>query len=142
LPSPQRAVIDTNTWISGLIWQGAPRVLVQRVIDGQLRAVTSEQLVNEFERVLLYPRIAKVLGARSLESRKLAEQLRLLCDTIAAPPLPTAVSRDPQDDAVLACAVSGHADFIVSGDQDLLVLGEYAGIPILSVSQALAALLN
>lgn len=46
-------------------------------------------------------------------------------------------SRDPDDDAVLACAVAAHADFIVSGDADLLVLGAFSGIPIVTAPQAL-----
>jgi predicted nucleic acid-binding protein len=48
------------------------------------------------------------------------------------------VSRDPDDDAVLACAVSARADLIVSGDKDLRVLGSYRGILILSAAEALA----
>ena len=47
-------------------------------------------------------------------------------------PLPVPVCRDPDDDWVLATAVSGNCDMIVTGDQDLLLLGEYAGIRIVS----------
>ncbi len=47
---------------------------------------------------------------------------------------------DPDDDAVLACAVGAKADRIVSGDPHLLQLGSYAGIPICTAAQVLAAL--
>lgn len=45
------------------------------------------------------------------------------------------VTRDPKDDAVVACAKEGQADYIVSGDQDLLVLDSYEGIQIVTPQQ-------
>lgn len=136
----QRAVIDTNTWISGLLWRGPPHAVVQLVLNGQLRACTSSRLLSEFERVLQYARIAKVLQVRGIGAAELAAQLRLLCDLVESPPLPAAVCRDPDDDEVLACAVAARAHFIVSGDSDLLALGSYGQIPIVSAAQAPAAL--
>lgn len=63
-------------------------------------------------------------------------ELRLLVEIIDPPPLPVPVSRDPDDDAVLALAVAGRADLIVSGDTDLLVLATHAGIQIVSPARA------
>lgn len=134
----QRAVIDTNTWISGLVWSGPPRTLAQSVLQGQLRCVASPELLVEFDRVLHYPRIAKALHARGMAASDLAMQLRLVCDLISAPPLPLPVCRDPDDDAVLACALAAQADLIISGDSDLLMLGQYQGIAILTAAEALA----
>ena len=54
----------------------------------------------------------------------------------AAVIVPPAALRDPDDAAVLACAVAAHADFIVSGDKDLLSLGAFEGIPIISAVDA------
>jgi predicted nucleic acid-binding protein len=45
------------------------------------------------------------------------------------------VARDPEDDKLLACAVEGRADYLVSGDKDLLVLQEYAGVQVISPAQ-------
>ena len=50
------------------------------------------------------------------------------------------VSRDPDDDHVIACAIGANANMIVTGDKDLLVLGQFQGIAILSASQAIAQL--
>lgn len=47
------------------------------------------------------------------------------------------IARDPDDDHVIACAIAAQADFIVSGDHDLLDLGQYQGIAILNASDAL-----
>jgi putative PIN family toxin of toxin-antitoxin system len=60
----QRAVIDTNTWVSGLLWSGAPRQVVQLVLSRSLFCSSSRELVVELERVLSYPRIEKVLAKR------------------------------------------------------------------------------
>lgn len=61
----------------------------------------------------------------------------LLAETVDVAPLEEAALRDPDDAAVLACAVAARADAIVSGDDDLHALGEYRGIPVLSPAQAL-----
>ena len=63
-----------------------------------------------------------------------------LAHTVKASPLSERVSRDPDDDAVLACALAAGADLVVSGDDDLLVLKQYQGIPILAARQALERL--
>jgi putative PIN family toxin of toxin-antitoxin system len=75
--------------------------------------------------VLEYPRITDRLGWSKEERRQFIESLKTL--TLVTPgtlSLP-GVTRDPKDDPVVACAVEGKAEFIVSGDQDLLVLGTY-----------------
>ncbi len=136
-PLPPLAVIDTNIWLSGLIWGGPPRQLVQAVLDRRLRCAISAELISEFDRVLHYPKIQRALAARELNPRSLTELVGLVCVQIAAPELGTRVSRDKDDDAVLACAVAASADFIASGDADLLVLANYKNIKILTPTDAL-----
>jgi len=137
-----RAVIDTNTWVSGLVWTGAPRRVVELVLDRELSCSTSGALVAELRRVLSYLRIEKVLTKRGLTATDLVEQISLVSDLVIAPALPKPVCRDSDDDAVLACALAAQADLIVSGDQDLLVLKSFEGIPILNAVQALEWLRN
>jgi len=55
---------------------------------------------------------------------------------VVAPPLPQPVCRDPDDDAVLACALAAQADLIVSGDADLLVLKQFQNIRIITPAEA------
>ena len=137
-----RAVIDTNTWVSGLVWTGAPRRVVELVLDRELSCSTSGALVAELRRVLGYPRIEKVLTKRGLTAADLVEQIGLVSDLVIAPALPMPICRDPDDDAVLSCALAAQADLIVSGDQDLLVLQVFEGIPILTAAQAMEWLRN
>jgi predicted nucleic acid-binding protein len=65
-------------------------------------------------------------------------EVRQLAEVVDPPPLPTPVSRDRDDDAVLALAAASQADLIITGDADLLILGTYAGIPIVDAANAIA----
>jgi putative PIN family toxin of toxin-antitoxin system len=97
--------------------------------------VTSLYLVEELIHVLSYPRIARQVH---LEEDELTAILAALLSQAEVTPgrfrLP-GVTRDPKDDAIVACAVEGKADYIVSGDQDLLVLGEYETVRVVTPRQ-------
>ncbi len=67
-------------------------------------------------------------------------ELRHLAEIVDPPPLPAPVSRDPDDDGILALVVAARADLIVSGDADLLVPGAHSGIPIVNPDRSLAIL--
>jgi predicted nucleic acid-binding protein len=64
--------------------------------------------------------------------------VRQLIEVVEPAPLPQPVCRDPDDDEVLALALAARAELIVSGDNDLLVLQQFEGIPIVTPAQALA----
>lgn len=133
---PVRAVLDTNVLVSGLVAkQGPPRQILDAWLEGRYTLVTSLYLVEELTHVLSYPRIAERLLMNDEEVEAL---LAALLSQAAVTPgqlrLP-GVTRDPKDDAVVACAKEGEADYIVSGDQDLLVLGEYEGIQVITPRQ-------
>jgi putative PIN family toxin of toxin-antitoxin system len=133
---PPRVVLDTNVLVSGLVAKGgAPRQILDAWLEGQYTLVTSLYLVEELAHVLSYPRIAKRLHLG--EEELVAIMAALLSKAELTPGhlhLP-GVTRDPKDDAVVACAKEGEADYIVSGDQDLLVLGEYEGIRVITPRQ-------
>ena len=130
---PPRAVLDTNVLISGLVAEGgAPRQILDAWLDGQYTLVTSLYLVEELIHVLSYPRIAKRLH---LGEEELAAMMAALLSKAKVTPghlhLP-GVTRDPKDDAVVVCAKEGEADYIVSGDPDLLALGAYEGVEVVT----------
>jgi putative PIN family toxin of toxin-antitoxin system len=120
-----RVLLDTNVLISGVLFRGVPRTLLERAIRGELDLVTSPALLDELEDVLV----------RSFEfPSELARAVRTELDTLAEVVVPAEVppvSRDPDDDQVLAAAIVGHADAVVTGDQDLLVLETHRAIPII-----------
>jgi putative PIN family toxin of toxin-antitoxin system len=133
-----RAVIDTNVLLSGLLWRGAPHTLIAQVRAGALSLISSPALLAELEEVIRRPKFRTILTRSRTEPQSMLSELRRLAEIVDPPQLSTPVSRDPDDDLVLALAVGARADLIVSGDADLLALGSYAEIPILDPASAVA----
>jgi putative PIN family toxin of toxin-antitoxin system len=133
-----RAVIDTNVLLSGLLWQGTPHTLIEQVRAGTLTLVSSPALLAELAEVVARPKFWAVLVQPDTNAERMLADVRRLAEIVDPPPLPAPVSRDPDDDAVLALAVATQADLIVSGDADLLVLGAHKGIPIVTPVQAVS----
>ncbi len=128
-----RAVLDTNILVSGLIsLQGPPRQVVDAWLAGDFTLATSLYLVEELAHVLTCPHIVERLRLSQEEVNAILAALLAQADMTPGQLSLPGVTRDPKDDAVIACAKEGDADYIVSGDQDLLVLGEYEGIQIVT----------
>lgn len=135
-----RAVLDTNLILSAFLWFGTPRVLLDQVRAGHVTLFTSAELLVELRDVLGRRKFARKLAAFGFTPDQLVAEYLTLATAVQAQPLPAAVCLDPDDDAVLACAVAANADIIVSGDRHLLALGSYQGIPILTAAAVLARL--
>ena len=136
-----RVVLDTNIWISGLLAaSGPPRKLIDSWLKGEFTLITSLYQVEELQRVLTYPRIARRI---QLTDTELAIIFRTLVNRseVATGDLDLhGIVRDPKDDAIIATAVNGQADYLISGDEDLLVLDSYAGVKILTPREFISLL--
>jgi uncharacterized protein len=134
----RRIVIDTNIVLSGLLWRGPPHLLLKQVGQNPgMQLFSSQALLDELADVLTRPSPTKRLNQINLTAHAvLADYVRAVT-VLQPPPLPQPVCRDPDDDEVLALALLAQADVIVSGDNDLLVLQSFEGIPILTAAQAL-----
>jgi putative PIN family toxin of toxin-antitoxin system len=119
-----RAVLDTNVLLSGILFSGPVRNLLRRVVAGEFRFVTSAHLLDEFEDLLV--RRFGFSRAAAIETRAELEAIAEIVEPTSIP----SVCRDPDDNHVLAAAASGKVDLIITGDRDLLDLGEYEGIKI------------
>ncbi len=135
-----RAVLDTNVVVSALIWGGKPFDLLQAASAGDLTLFTSPVLIEELRGVLNRLHLAARLERRSSSPEQAISFYAGLAAVIHPPRLNAPVSRDPDDDAVLAVAVAARADLIVSGDSYLLVLGRFGGISIVRPAQAVIVL--
>jgi putative PIN family toxin of toxin-antitoxin system len=118
-------VLDTHVIVAALVAKGLCHEVVVRGL-GSSTVVTSQFLLDELEQTL---RAKFTLGPASLE---FLEQLRLRVRIVQPAPLGAPVSRDADDDTVLATGIGAGAALIVTGDQDLLVIGRYHGIDIVS----------
>jgi putative PIN family toxin of toxin-antitoxin system len=124
-----RATLDTNQFVSGVLF---PRSLPSRVLAAWEQdlfvLVLSHPLYTEIATVLARPRFREQYG---LDQRTLVALLHRLANSVEmaapAPSLPIAV-RDPKDEHVLATAIGGSVDFLVTGDADLLVLANDAAL--------------
>jgi uncharacterized protein len=135
-----RTVPDTNIVISGLLWRGNPRRVLDAARDGIIELYTSPVLLEELEDVLSREKFTKLLEAASVTVRELIDGYSALATVIDAELIEPVIIRDPDDDAVIACALSAEAEIIVSGDDDLLDLKEHQGIRILTATELLTEL--
>jgi putative PIN family toxin of toxin-antitoxin system len=136
-----RLVLDTNLLVSGVIAAGLPRRLVDGVKAGEFELCTTEVLLAELLDVLSRDKFAQRLVQAGLTPQGIVDDLRRLAVMVSPTDTPRVVPTDPDDDHVIAAAVTGHADLIATGDKrDLLPLGNYQGIPIVTAREAVERL--
>jgi len=128
-----KVVLDTNVVVSGLLWTGAPRRILEAADDERIFLFTSRELLEELAYVLHRPKFKAALAKRGVDFRDVLGQIVRLSRLVVSKPFAeTVIAQDPSDDMVLACAVTAAAEVIVSGDEHLLALKRFRGIPILS----------
>jgi putative PIN family toxin of toxin-antitoxin system len=137
-----RLLLDTNVLISYLLQPrtaGAVRVLINTLLNSSHTVLLPEHLLQELViTITTKPRLAQRISADDLTN--FVAILETFGETIPSirEPFP-AVTRDPKDDYLLAYAVVGEADFLVTGDDDLLSLaGQIPNLAIISPSQFVA----
>jgi uncharacterized protein len=128
-----RLVLDTNVFVAAVVADGLCRNLV-RVRLFPHRIITSEPLLDELARTL------RMKFKTNPDQLPLLAALREEAEVVRPAPLGQRVCRDKSDDAVLATAVAGEANAIVTGHDDLLILKKFRGIRIMSPRQFLELL--
>ena len=131
------AVYDTNVLISGIFWRGVPRQLIRLAREGQVQVVTCQALLDELISVLT--RADKPFGLSRKEATRIASDV-LTYTRLVTPSRTVNVCRDSKDNIVLSCALAGQAEFIATGDQDLLVIQEFEGIRIVIAHDLLSCI--
>ena len=123
-----RIVIDTNVIASAIFFGGKPYQLLHYIMEGRVEVVASKEIVDEYEEIVLrlkqkYPAFSTKIPLQEFLAR--LEVIQVRSDKH--------VSRDPDDDKFISCAVDGKCLYIVSGDNDLLSIGRFDDIEILTV---------
>lgn len=120
-----KTVIDTNILISSTIApKGKPNQIIEAWKEGLFFLVISDQILKEVQDVAKRERLINKYRLFPERINRLIESLKVGAEkTIQISEQKQSVSsRDPKDNKLLACALGGKADFLVSGDEDLLVL--------------------
>ena len=134
-----RLVLDTNVVFSGLLWQGPPyRVLELIRQQPDMLLFSSAARLEELADVLPRPAATKRLALIGKSAREVLADYVEVVDLVEPVEVPRVVPNDPDDDHVIAAARAAHADYIVSGDSDLLSLGSFQGIRILTAAGFMA----
>ena len=123
-----KIVIDTNVLFSGLFFGGTPKRILASALDGAHVVLLSEPMIDEYRRVIIGFENAKK------HTKVFSDVLNLLIEsaTLVKPLATPKICRDPNDDMFIHCAVYGHADLIITGDNDLLVLKNVGPVAILT----------
>ena len=135
-----RLVLDTNTAVSGLIWGGVPGRLIDAAAAGKMQILSSVPLLDELHDVLFRKKFAAQLAEQAVDAADLFEGYAALVQLVVPAVIGPVILADPDDDIVLATAVAGNADAIVSGDAHLLGIGEFRGMPIVTPAAAVSRL--
>lgn len=130
-----RAVVDTNTLVSGFGWRGTPGAIVDAMLDGSLGLVVSPPLLDELARVLRYPKLVRVFP----EPDRIVTLIASVAEQVQ-PVTQRNVVVDEPDNRVLEAAEAGEADLIITGDRRLRALDGFRGIDILTAEEALERL--
>ncbi len=123
-----KVVLDTNVLVSAFVSEGVCSKLLGRARRGQFQLITCPFILKEFEKVLF-----KKISATKSETKQALRVLGEAVSLIAQPAQEiSGICRDPDDDHLLSCSKASAADYLVTGDSDLLDLGEFQGTRIIT----------
>ena len=128
---PIKAIIDTNLWISFLIGKQL-RSLKPLLVEQTIQPILSEQLLQEIALVTQRPKLQKYFPQSKVnELIDFLKIIGLLIDIRSE----VSLCRDEKDNYLLALAKDSQADFLVTGDKDLLVLQQFESTKILNYQE-------
>ena len=135
-----KLVLDTNTLVSAFFWEGNESKLFEKIEEGKILLFTSLEILKEAEEVLKRPKFKEVIMSTKQTPNEIIQKIISISHIVFGPKLNINICRDPNDNMFIECAINAKADYIVSGDKDLLTLKEYANVKIVTTSEMLRLL--
>jgi len=128
-----KLVLDANVFISAFYWGGNPQKIIDRIIEGVDKLYFSNEILNE---------IAAVMGRPKFKSspETIEKYIRAIEKTgkkVFIPGNIKGICRDKDDDDKIECGILSGANYIITGDDDLLTLKEYQHIKIITIKEYL-----
>src|SRR3989338_6324605 len=111
-----RITCDTNTLISGFLFKGKEKKLLELIAENKVQLYLSNEVISEFSRVLKYPRLVSKYASHS----EIMDTLLELSHIVESAQKIDLIKEDPTDNKVLECAMAAKAKYIISGDNHLL----------------------
>lgn len=129
-----RIVVDTNIFISAFLKSKSAKYLVNKIFNDEYELVLSHTQLQEIEEVFKRPKFKNFISSTEIE-----ELVNLLSLKVTMPVIYESINdcRDPKDNMILEAAVYGNAQYIITGDKDLLILNPYRGICIFNLKDFL-----
>ena len=127
-----RAVLDSSVLVAALVTPNpasASRIIVAAAAAGAVRLVVSDALEDEYRRAVEYPQVVRY--SAKVNRQAFVSAVVAVANRVVAGEASGLVTRDPADDMVLAAAIGGRADWVVSLDRHLIDLGKVEGVRIL-----------
>lgn len=127
----KRVIIDTNLWISFLITNNL-NILSELFLFERFQIIFSDELFNELLDVARRPKFKKYFDEKSVQLliENISEKLEFIEVASAI-----TICRDLKDNFILALSIDGNADYIVTGDKDLLSLNGFKGKKIITINE-------
>ncbi|WP_244085135.1 putative toxin-antitoxin system toxin component, PIN family [Desulforhabdus sp. TSK] len=134
-------VLDTNQYASALLKPESNSArLIALAAEGHITLIISQDILAEIRRVLAYPKLQKLHGGPEEEIEQFIRKTEKIAIVTPGELAIDVITADCSDNIILACAVEGNADCIVSGDHHLKDLGAFQGIDILDAAAFLEIL--
>ena len=130
---PIKLVVDTNLWISFLISRSYAK-LDKILKAGLVRLIFSTELIEEFIEVVERPKFKKIFASSDISN--LFTDIYLYADFIEVT-TSVQICRDKKDNFLLALCQDGNADFLLTGDEDLLILRKFGKTRIMTLAEYL-----
>jgi putative PIN family toxin of toxin-antitoxin system len=135
------AVLDANTLVSAILVElGISRQILRAAYEQRFVCLCSATIVTEVFRAVARPRVQRKYALRPDEINQLRQFLESPVVAVEIMVEVRGVATHPEDDLILATAISARADYLVTGDRQLQALGSYQGVQIVSPRQFLTIL--
>jgi uncharacterized protein len=121
-------VLDSNIYISGILFSGNPRTILALAINGRIKVFISPEIISELTDVLSRKKFS--FSPESIQT--IIREIESITTVVVPSKNYKIVSRDIDDNIIIDCAMESKAEYIITGDNDLLSLSEFHGIRIIN----------